>query len=183
MMYKKLYEAWKREKESSTLQPLPKDFYGKIAEYIRKIREESRMIDNKTIKGRLSKIEYENVKKMIDELLKLRLKKILSYLSSGAEIPKNYLTSEEENISEKTTSITEYFQELSKDLLHGKISGEKSEEMKRKMVVRFLKDVPSIVGVDLKTYGPFKSEDVASIPIENAKVLIRQGLAVEVEMD
>ena len=50
------------------------------------------------------------------------------------------------------------------------------------MVVRFLKDVPSIVGVDLKTYGPFKSEDVASLPIENARVLIRQGLAVEVEL-
>ena len=68
-------------------------------------------------------------------------------------------------------------------MLLGKISREKSEEIKRKMVVRFLKDVPSIVGVDLKTYGPFKSEDVASIPIENAKVLIRQGLAVEVEMN
>ncbi len=181
-MYEELYEAWKKEKETSTLQSLPKDFYEKIAEYIRKIREESRMIDNKTIKGKLSKIEYENVKKMVNELLKIRLKKILDCLSSGKEIPKNCLVSEEEKISEKTTSITEYFQELAKNLLQGKISGDMGRAEKRKMVVRFLKDVPSIVGVDLKTYGPFKSEDVASLPVENARVLIRQGLAVEVEL-
>jgi DNA replication initiation complex subunit (GINS family) len=33
----------------------------------------------------------------------------------------------------------------------------------------------------MKTYGPFKVEDVASLPIENAKVLIKQGLAEKVE--
>ena len=181
-MYEELYKAWKKEKETSTLQSLPKDFYEKIAEYIRKIREESRMIDNKTIKGKLSKIEYENVKKMVNELLKIRLGKILDCLSSGKEIPKNCLVSEEEKISEKTTSITEYFQELAKNLLQGKISGDMGKTEKHKVVVRFLKDVPSIVGVDLKTYGPFKSEDVASLPVENARVLIRQGLAVEVEL-
>ena len=181
-MYNKLYEAWRKEKEASTLQPLPKDFYRKIAEYVKKIREESRMIDNKTIKGKLSKIEYENVKKMIDELLTLRLGKILSCLSSGKEIPKNCLAREEEKISEKTISITEYFRELAKNLLHGKVSRDTSKKERRKVVVRFLKEVPAIVGVDLRTYGPFKSEDVASLPTENARVLIRQGLAVEVEL-
>ena len=95
-MYEELYKAWKKEKETSALQSLPKDFYEKIAEYIRKIREESRMIDNKTIKGKLSKIEYENVKKMVNELLKIRLGKILDCLSSRKEIPKNCLVSEEE---------------------------------------------------------------------------------------
>ncbi len=79
--------------------------------------------------------------------------------------------------------IAEKFEELAKNLLHGKVSAGAGKENKRRVVVRFLKDVPAIVGADLKTYGPFKSEDVASIPVENAKVLIRQGLAIEVEMD
>ena len=182
-MYSKLYEAWRKEKEASTLQPLPKDFYEKIAEYVKKIREESRMIDNKTTKGRLVKIEFENVKKMINELLRLRLEKILNSLSSGKEIPKNCLTREEERIGEKSFLIAERFEELAKNLLHGKVSVGASRENRLRIVVRFLKDVPAIVGADLKTYGPFKSEDVASIPVENAKVLTRQGLAVEVEMD
>ena len=51
----------------------------------------------------------------------------------------------------------------------------------KRAVLRFLKDVPAIIGADMKTYGPFKVEDVASLPIENAKVLIKQGLAEKVE--
>ena len=47
--------------------------------------------------------------------------------------------------------------------------------------IRFLKDVPTIVGADMKTYGPFKEEDVASLPAENAEVLIKRGVVVEVE--
>jgi len=35
----------------------------------------------------------------------------------------------------------------------------------------------------MKTYGPFKVEDVASLPAENAKILIRQGLAEKVEVN
>jgi len=48
------------------------------------------------------------------------------------------------------------------------------------VLVRFLQDVPPIVGVDLKTYGPFKKEDVANLPRENAEALVKQGLAKRV---
>jgi len=34
----------------------------------------------------------------------------------------------------------------------------------------------------MKTYGPFKAEDVASLPIENANVLVKQGLAEKIEV-
>jgi len=50
-------------------------------------------------------------------------------------------------------------------------------------VVRFLQDIPEIVGVDLKIYGPYKKEDVGSLPKENAKALIMQGAAVQIEVD
>jgi DNA replication initiation complex subunit (GINS family) len=35
----------------------------------------------------------------------------------------------------------------------------------------------------MKAYGPFKAEDVASLPIENARILIKQGLAEKVNVD
>ena len=38
------------------------------------------------------------------------------------------------------------------------------------------------MGADMKSYGPFKVEDVASLPVENAKMLVKQGLAVQVEV-
>jgi len=34
----------------------------------------------------------------------------------------------------------------------------------------------------MKTYGPFMVEDVASVPLENAKILVKQGLAEVVEV-
>ena len=34
----------------------------------------------------------------------------------------------------------------------------------------------------MKTYGPFVAEDVASLPVENAKMLVKQGLAVSIEV-
>jgi DNA replication factor GINS len=57
----------------------------------------------------------------------------------------------------------------------------KSKKKAKGMVVRFLKEVPEIVGADMKTYGPFKAEDIATLPVENAKALIKQEVAMEVE--
>jgi len=45
------------------------------------------------------------------------------------------------------------------------------------ILVRFVQDVPQIIGVDLKTHGPFKAQDIASLPKENAEALIKQSLA------
>jgi DNA replication factor GINS len=181
-MYRKLYEAWKREKESLDLQPLPKDFYAKVAEYIKSIRKESRMLDNKAVKARLIKIELKNAKKLIEEILKLRFEKILEAMRSGKIVPGNYLTCEEEKIGGKMFPVADYYQSLTKNLLQGNLSKALGERETKKVVVRFLRNVPAIVGVDLKTYGPYQSEDVASLPAENAKILIKQRIAVEVEM-
>ena len=45
------------------------------------------------------------------------------------------------------------------------------------VLIRFLQDVSVIAGVDLKEYGPFKKEDVATLPKENADSLVKSGLA------
>ena len=46
-----------------------------------------------------------------------------------------------------------------------------------KLLVRFTQDIPEIIGADLKTYGPFKAEDIANLPRENADSLVKSGLA------
>ncbi len=52
-----------------------------------------------------------------------------------------------------------------------------------RVTLRFLKPVPAIVGIDMKSYGPFQVEDVASVPSENARVLVKQGYARPVEVE
>jgi DNA replication initiation complex subunit (GINS family) len=56
------------------------------------------------------------------------------------------------------------------------------EKVHRRVVLRFVKPVPAVIGADMKTYGPFLVEDVASLPVENAKILVKQGFAQMVEV-
>lgn len=62
----------------------------------------------------------------------------------------------------------------------GRKGAEPGEAAAKKMLIRMLGDVPSLVGADLKTYGPYKKEDVALLPAPNAEALIKRGMAVEV---
>ena len=100
-MYNELYEAWKKENDSDELQPLPKDFYVKLAEYMRKIREESRMLDEKTTRARLLMHEAENVRKMVKELVSLRHDKAVQLVSMGEAAHVEGLTKEEEKLLDK----------------------------------------------------------------------------------
>lgn len=44
-------------------------------------------------------------------------------------------------------------------------------------------NVPTIAGVDIKTPGPFKVEDVTSLPAEMFKFLLDEGLADKLEIN
>jgi DNA replication initiation complex subunit (GINS family) len=33
----------------------------------------------------------------------------------------------------------------------------------------------------MNMYGPYRAEDIATLPPENARILIKQGIAIEVE--
>jgi len=181
-MYNELYEAWKREKDNAEIQPLPKDFYSKLAEYMRKIREEGRMLDEKTTKSRLLTHESKNVQKMVRELLLLRHEKTVKKVMAGEGPLEEGLTIEEEKLTKEVAPTFESYQALLKDILGGRLPQVASKEKPKKRVLRFLKEIPAIIGADMKTYGPFKPEDVASLPQENARTLVKQGVAVEVEV-
>jgi hypothetical protein len=46
--------------------------------------------------------------------------------------------------------------------------------------IRFLEDMPAIVGADMKTYGPFKKGTVWELPKENAEAFVKRGVAIAV---
>jgi len=183
MDYNELYNAWRREKENAELQALPKNFVAGLADYIKRLREENRMLDSRTTRAKLMKQELENVEKLVKELLQLRYEKILRKTMAGEVVPREVLTDEEEKLHREISPAVEAYRTLIKDVLRGRPPRvEKKEKAETKiMVVRFLQEVPAIIGSDMKTYGPFKPEDIATLPIENARILIKQGLAVEVE--
>jgi DNA replication factor GINS len=52
----------------------------------------------------------------------------------------------------------------------------------KQVVVRFIKPMEQFIGTNMTKYGPFLQEDVAVIPFENARSLIENGEAVEIQI-
>ena len=50
------------------------------------------------------------------------------------------------------------------------------------VLIRFLQDAEQIVGADMAKYGPFKAEDVSSVPYDNAQAFISQKIASKLLM-
>lgn len=140
------------------------------------------MLDGKTIKAKLLAHESRNAQKMIRELILMRHEKTVKKTLAGETLPMEYLIQEEEKIVKEISPFSESFQTLLKDILGGRSPLIESKEKPKKRVLRFVKEIPAIIGADMKTYGPFKPEDIASLPQENAKILVKQGVAVEVEV-
>lgn len=182
MMYDLLYDSWLKEKENIELQSLPKDFYAKLTEYITAIQKETRMLDKNSPKSKLLSQEFSRVTRLMQELIELRFRKIVE-LSGSSEIQKSDLLANERETLRKLRATFENFQLFLKKLLQGKKQNVISNNITTESsLLRFLKKFPAVVGSDLKIYGPFSVEDIAVLPIENAKVLTKQGVATNIEI-
>ncbi len=181
-MYDELYEAWEREKENVEIQRVANNFYAKIAEYVNKIREERRMLDKNTTKAKLLKREFRNVKNIVEELIRLRYDKALKKSLARENVPREVLTHEEEKLYGEILPLAEAYHGFLNNILRGRLSYIDREEKAKSILLRFVQEIPAIVGSDMKTYGPFEPEDIAALPAENARTLIKQGAALEVEI-
>ena len=182
MFYDELYEVWKNEKvRENEIQLLPNDFYSRIAVYIKKMKEENRMLDRKTTKAKLLENEFRNTKLMVSEVFLTRYRKFHSMVFSKEIISKNVLSEEEKKLYGEVSSFVEACHIFYKDLLRGRLLKIEKAGKQVMLVLRFVKEIPALVGADMKTYGPFFPEDIATLPSENARILIKQGVAIQVD--
>lgn len=205
-MYDQLYSAWKREIEDPTLGGLAPDFYIKLTEYLAHIKEDKGTIDKKSVKVALLEHEAHNVERMLQELLDMRYKKILKTITRLHRAPIELLTNEEAKIAQNAICFENAYDQFAKNLLEGQqtpiiatitqasnsplqILQTQKQEIKpqvhvtqKRLTLRFIKNIPAIMGADMKSYGPFVAEDVASLPALNAQILVKQGLAVLVDV-
>ena len=206
-MYEELYAAWRREIDDPTLGGLPQDFYVRIAEYQRHISEDHSALEKKSVKVSLLEKEAKNVKRMLYELLDMRYRKIIKIVTKLNKVPVELLASEETKMCQSFVGFANAYKQFSKSLFEGKetpitvtivqpshtVSATIEEKPKtetkppvihlthKRLTLRFNKAIPAIMGADMKSYGPFAAEDVASLPALNAQILIKQGLAVLVD--
>ena len=172
-----LYQVTLREVTNNDLQEIDPDFYTYISNFIGKLRGEN-------YDGAESKIN-NNLIGLITELatlvLRIRIEKIKDSsvnIKKLLDIEKFILTSED-----KTKESEEM---ILSGILNGKSKLLESIAQKTKMQlvsVRILKEVEQMMGSDSENYGPFKPEDIATIPLENAQTLITKNLAVKIHIE
>jgi DNA replication factor GINS len=184
-VYNELFVAWRFEIENDALGTLPSDFYVRIADYVRRIKEERRMLDKKALKTGILDREMKHAQRMIEDLVWTRYRKAVTLLTESKKLPSEVLTVEETALWERFLPFIEGYNNFIKTLLQGhvsKVTPFEHSKPHRRIALRFLKTIPSVVGVDMKIYGPFLAEDVGSLPVENAQLLINKGLAERVEV-
>lgn len=169
-----LHSILLREMETDIIQEIDLNFYRTVSEFLGDLKKQE--FDGVEDNIRRSMIDIATT--MTSLLIQIRIEKITQEKS---EI-KNLLD-EEKFILDAHEKWHERMDVILSATIRGKSKFLESISQKHKtrlVVVRFLQDIDEIVGADLEKYGPFKSEDIATVPYENAQALIARDAATKV---
>lgn len=189
-MYERLFKSWRKEDESPELSELSNGFWEEIKAHIKKVGGQVSKSEKGSIQRVISKQEIKNVHFMLNDLIRIRRRKLVQLISKG-EPSSNKLSTTEKEIFEESKRALEGLDQIGSSPTKSKTKEPKPKplttksELKEKssppkyFLIRFLSSLPAITGYDMKNYGPFKVEDIATLPSENARALIDKGVAVE----
>jgi DNA replication factor GINS len=175
-MYDELFNAWQSEIENEELGSLTSDFFSKLLDYIDFLRAENADENKKSVRSSLLLHELNHVNCMIEELISTRYNKLIKTINEKKKLPLTVLSTEEKKIFSNFLSFIKEYQIFRKSFLQGVALKTGTKKSSKRIVLRILKNIPALIGSDLKSYGPFLVEDVVSLPSENAELLIKQGL-------
>jgi len=170
----KLYRMLEDENNSKEMIKISPDTYQEITAHIKTIRAESSEKE-KTLSSELSLAERRILSNMARRLIELRIQKFNKDLDADVSC----LTMEERYIVEPLIQSRKRLERIGEGIFNGQVGelAHASESVRQKYVyATFLQPYAAISGTDLATYGPFEPEDVAILPIENAKSLLKVGI-------
>jgi DNA replication factor GINS len=167
-----------RETESDAIQELDPNFYRNLSDFIGNLKKQE-------FDGIESKIKQALID-MASDLTSLLLHARLEKTTKSEIIDFTNLLDEEKFILDAEEQKKERLEMILSATINGKSKFLESISHNHKtktVVLRFLKEVDEIVGVDLEKYGPFKPEDIATIPYENAQALVTKKVATKIHWD
>jgi DNA replication factor GINS len=172
---KDIYRMLKREIETGPIQQIEPDTFQKIAAALGSLKGQGYDGIEAKIRDRLTDLLATSARLLIEA----RLYK----LHSGEAIDYSKLTDEEKYALDGMSESAARIDEIVSATLKGRVKVLESISLRmrsKQVLVRFLKPIESFVGVDMNKYGPFQQEDVASLPLENARSLVQGGVVVHV---
>ena len=159
------------EQKASTLTRLPTNFFNAVSNYL---EQKKKIVSGDDRKGAL---EMKNIERLVEDVFNRRERKTLNaaIIAARSGLPPENLSEEERPFY---NSIVALVKNRRSDLLKSLLTGR--TEVAPPMVV-FKEDTPDFLGIDEKTYGPFKKGDGATLPEENMKILLERGIIEQVE--
>ena len=183
-MYEKLLKLWQEENEKENLVFIPKDFKTRVFTYVEELNKMMESYKEGATEKELIKNEILEFKLLFNDFLKVRLNKIICLTIEGVNLERTHLLSEEQKVIESfKSSMRNFFDSFQIRTETEETQLELTKEESKMVVIRILQDIDEeIVGIDLKNYGPFRKEDIATIPEKNAILLIEKNVAMPVKM-
>ena len=173
-----LHNTVLRETENDSLLEIKPNFYRNLSDFIGNLRKQE--FDG--VENKIKDTMIEMATELTSLLIQIRLEKI----SNSNDFDISHLLDEEKFILDSQEEQNERTEMILSATINGKSKFLESlaENHKiKKVVIRFLSEVNEIVGADLEKYGPFKAEDIATIPYENAQALIAKNIATKVRWE
>lgn len=174
----KLHHIVLRETESDSIQEINPDFYRNLSDFIGDLKKQE--FDG--VESKIKETIIDTATELTSLLINIRLDKI----TKSNNIDFKNLLDEEKFILDAEEEQRERTEMILSATINGKSKFLESISQNHKtktIVIRFLKEVDEIIGADLEKYGPFKTEDIATIPYENAQALIAKNIATKVRWE
>lgn len=167
-----------RETENDSIQEINHDFYRSLSDFIGNLKKQE--FDG--VESKIKQVIIDTATELTSLLINIRLNKI----SESDNMDFKNLLDEEKFILDAEVEQRERTEMILSAIINGKSKLLESISQNHKtktVVIRFLQEVDEIIGADLKKYGPFKSEDIATIPYENAQALIAKNITTKIRWE
>ena len=195
--YTRLHQLWENETKREELQNIPDDFLHEMTNYVNQLNKTTANPD--TLSGNLTQTERRYANQLLRELTETRLNKIIKSEVNGLPVNAQAMTPEEQKLHSSLRQLITSYRQGSDipvpqkqpepkprptSTIKEPTPPPKIEEKDTELVlVRFLQPLPAIMGIDMKAYGPFQPEELATIPRQNAENLIKRGIAKTVDAE
>ena len=173
---KEIYELLKKEVEAPVLIAIDHDIYQRIAASLGNLKGQGFEGIEAKVRDRM----VDLVSSSVQLLIEVRQRKMRA---GGEPLDYSKLTDEEKYVLDGQTESASRMEQVMSAATKGRpkvLEAISARIRSKQIVVRFVRSMEQFIGVDMSKYGPFQEEDVATLPLENARSFIETGVAVQV---
>ena|SRR3989344_6339401 len=182
MNYNDLYEMFRKEKYSETLQQLSKNFLSEFAEYLNELKNQVSSDGDIFGKSSNNNKVLENSVSIFKSLILRRKKKLLNLVFVAAET--GIMKRDYENMLEFEKKIFDKFvlafEEGDKELTK-MLNGERAKKEENNKLVIINEIIEQFIDMHGNFVGPFSAGDLVNLDLEICDILVSGGKASYVD--